>query len=144
MSFLDWDELEKGEKLKGTAFIYGGSAGLLAARFCHDHFETIVVVEAEAWTGTEEAKAGRMEPIIYSLARVYITTIPLPGESLEKGESIRWYMRRLLHLELKNDESVQSSMWRANHFFMPHIRNFRFHLVLKVLDDIVTEHLMAR
>ncbi|KAF9031534.1 hypothetical protein BDZ89DRAFT_621350 [Hymenopellis radicata] len=31
--------------------------GLLTARVCHDHFEHVVVVEAEPWVSTEEARA---------------------------------------------------------------------------------------
>ncbi|KAJ6454306.1 hypothetical protein C8R47DRAFT_1167414 [Mycena vitilis] len=44
-------------KIKGTAFVCGGSiAGLLAARVCHDHFERIIIVEAEAWVASEEGR----------------------------------------------------------------------------------------
>ncbi|KAJ7578590.1 hypothetical protein C8J56DRAFT_968510, partial [Mycena floridula] len=47
----------KDEKLKGTVVICGGSiAGLLTARVCLDHFENVIIVEAEAWAGTEDAK----------------------------------------------------------------------------------------
>ncbi|KAJ7833743.1 hypothetical protein B0H13DRAFT_2110669 [Mycena leptocephala] len=43
------------KKIPGTAVICGGSiAGLLAARVCHDHFERILIVEAEAWVASEE------------------------------------------------------------------------------------------
>ncbi|EJD37343.1 hypothetical protein AURDEDRAFT_188101 [Auricularia subglabra TFB-10046 SS5] len=50
-------EARKGEKLRGTAVVCGGSVtGLLAARICSDHFERVVVVEPEAWTFTEEAR----------------------------------------------------------------------------------------
>ena len=30
-------------------------AGLLAARVCHDHFERVVIVEAEGWLSTQDA-----------------------------------------------------------------------------------------
>ena len=30
-------------------------AGLLAARICHDHFESVVIVEAEGWLSTQDA-----------------------------------------------------------------------------------------
>ncbi|KIY64472.1 hypothetical protein CYLTODRAFT_380853 [Cylindrobasidium torrendii FP15055 ss-10] len=44
-------------KLKGTAVICGGSyAGLFAARVCHDHFERVVILEAETWLNTEDAR----------------------------------------------------------------------------------------
>ncbi|KAJ7123948.1 hypothetical protein C8R43DRAFT_899299 [Mycena crocata] len=45
------------KKIPGTAVICGGSiAGLLTARICHDHFERVVVVEAEAWVTSEEGR----------------------------------------------------------------------------------------
>ncbi|KZV82244.1 hypothetical protein EXIGLDRAFT_755064 [Exidia glandulosa HHB12029] len=45
-------------KHAGTAVICGGSfAGLFTARVCADHFERVIVVEPEAWTFTDEAKA---------------------------------------------------------------------------------------
>ncbi|KAJ7673730.1 hypothetical protein DFH06DRAFT_1081560 [Mycena polygramma] len=44
-----------GQKIQGTAVICGGSiAGLLAARVCHDHFERVLIVEAESWVASEE------------------------------------------------------------------------------------------
>lgn len=46
-------------KVPGTAVICGGSfAGLFAARVCADHFESVKVIEPDAWTFTEEAKLG--------------------------------------------------------------------------------------
>ncbi|KAJ7621135.1 hypothetical protein FB45DRAFT_1092618 [Roridomyces roridus] len=45
------------KKLRGTAVICGGSiTGLLTARVCHDHFERVLVVEAEAWVASEEGR----------------------------------------------------------------------------------------
>ncbi|KAJ7579202.1 hypothetical protein C8J56DRAFT_965083 [Mycena floridula] len=45
------------KKLKGTAVVCGGSIiGLLAARVCQDHFENVIIVEAEPWTSSEDAK----------------------------------------------------------------------------------------
>ncbi|KAJ7737143.1 hypothetical protein DFH07DRAFT_985703, partial [Mycena maculata] len=45
------------KKISGTAVICGGSiAGLLTARVCHDHFERVIIVEAEAWVTTEEGR----------------------------------------------------------------------------------------
>jgi hypothetical protein len=45
-----------GRKIEGTAVICGGSiAGLLAARICHDHFDRVVIVEAEGWLSTPDA-----------------------------------------------------------------------------------------
>ncbi|KIL56560.1 hypothetical protein M378DRAFT_16991 [Amanita muscaria Koide BX008] len=42
------------KKIGGTAVICGGSiAGLLTARVCHDHFERVVIIEAENWLSTE-------------------------------------------------------------------------------------------
>ncbi|KAK7453512.1 hypothetical protein VKT23_011791 [Stygiomarasmius scandens] len=58
-ALMDWPLLgrpraEK-DKIPGTVVICGGSlAGLLAARVCHDHFERVVIVEAEAWLSTED------------------------------------------------------------------------------------------
>ncbi|KAF7309216.1 hypothetical protein MKEN_01124400 [Mycena kentingensis (nom. inval.)] len=47
---------EEDEKIPGTAVICGGSiAGLLAARVCREHFERVVIVEAEPWLATDEA-----------------------------------------------------------------------------------------
>ncbi|KAJ7939614.1 hypothetical protein B0H13DRAFT_2300302 [Mycena leptocephala] len=44
-------------KIPGTAVICGGSiAGLLTARVCHDHFERVLIVEAEAWVASEEGR----------------------------------------------------------------------------------------
>ncbi|KAJ6524925.1 hypothetical protein B0H10DRAFT_2205951 [Mycena sp. CBHHK59/15] len=44
-------------KIAGTAVVCGGSiAGLLAARVCHDHFERVLIVEAEAWLASEEGR----------------------------------------------------------------------------------------
>ncbi|KAH7890095.1 hypothetical protein F5I97DRAFT_1801450 [Phlebopus sp. FC_14] len=43
------------KKIKGTAVICGGSiAGMLAARVCHDHFDRVVIVEAEEWLSGED------------------------------------------------------------------------------------------
>ncbi|KAJ7171764.1 hypothetical protein C8R43DRAFT_979363 [Mycena crocata] len=45
------------QKIQGTAVICGGSiAGLLTARVCHDHFERVLVIEAEAWVASEEGR----------------------------------------------------------------------------------------
>ncbi|KAK7016955.1 hypothetical protein R3P38DRAFT_2541121 [Favolaschia claudopus] len=45
------------QKIPGTAVICGGSiAGLFAARVCHDHFERVLVVEAEPWVASEEGR----------------------------------------------------------------------------------------
>ncbi|KAL1678036.1 hypothetical protein EV122DRAFT_278668 [Schizophyllum commune] len=50
----------KGEKMKGTAVICGGGySGLVAARICHDHFERVIVIEAEPWLNTDEGKMAR-------------------------------------------------------------------------------------
>ncbi|EJD37351.1 hypothetical protein AURDEDRAFT_116824 [Auricularia subglabra TFB-10046 SS5] len=58
---LDLEQLgapRAGGKLRGTAVVCGGSvAGLFAARICSDHFESVVVVEPEAWTFTPEARS---------------------------------------------------------------------------------------
>ncbi|KAG7442674.1 uncharacterized protein BT62DRAFT_922394 [Guyanagaster necrorhizus] len=44
-------------KIRGTAVICGGSiSGLLAARVCLDHFEDVVLVEAESWLGRDDAQ----------------------------------------------------------------------------------------
>lgn len=65
-----------GQSIKGTAVVCGGRwarlpferrtqpsdellrsiAGLWAARICADHFEDVLVVEAESWVGTEEGR----------------------------------------------------------------------------------------
>ncbi|KAJ6551259.1 hypothetical protein B0H19DRAFT_951110 [Mycena capillaripes] len=45
------------KKIPGTAVICGGSiAGLLTARVCHDHFERVLIIEAEAWVASEEGR----------------------------------------------------------------------------------------
>ncbi|KAJ7673966.1 hypothetical protein DFH06DRAFT_1319082 [Mycena polygramma] len=45
------------KKIVGTVVICGGSvAGLLAARVLNDHFERVIVVEAEAWVASEEGR----------------------------------------------------------------------------------------
>ncbi|KIL58812.1 hypothetical protein M378DRAFT_15278 [Amanita muscaria Koide BX008] len=45
-----------GKKIAGAAVICGGSiGGLLAARVCHDHFERVIIIEAENWLCTEES-----------------------------------------------------------------------------------------
>ncbi|KAK0201144.1 hypothetical protein DFS33DRAFT_1357678 [Desarmillaria ectypa] len=45
------------QKIRGTAVICGGSiSGLLAARVCLDHFEDVVLVEAESWLGSDDAQ----------------------------------------------------------------------------------------
>ncbi|KAJ7472287.1 hypothetical protein B0H11DRAFT_1349448 [Mycena galericulata] len=45
------------QKIPGTAVICGGSiAGLLAARVCHDHFERVLIVEAEGWVASDEGR----------------------------------------------------------------------------------------
>ncbi|KAJ7463170.1 hypothetical protein FB451DRAFT_1139544 [Mycena latifolia] len=45
------------KKIPGTAVICGGSiAGLLTARVCHDHFERVLIVEAETWVASEEGR----------------------------------------------------------------------------------------
>ncbi|KAM6501579.1 hypothetical protein JOM56_001556 [Amanita muscaria] len=42
------------KKIGGTAVICGGSiAGLLTARVFHDHFERVIIIEAENWLSTE-------------------------------------------------------------------------------------------
>ncbi|KAF8916286.1 hypothetical protein CPB85DRAFT_1251006 [Mucidula mucida] len=59
--FYDCDYLAqpRSEKAKipGTVVICGGSVGgLLTARVCHDHFERVIIVEAENWLDTEDAR----------------------------------------------------------------------------------------
>ncbi|KAJ7485099.1 hypothetical protein B0H11DRAFT_1722338 [Mycena galericulata] len=45
------------KKIPGTAVICGGSiAGLLTARVCQDHFERVLIVEAEAWVASKEGR----------------------------------------------------------------------------------------
>ncbi|KAJ7101457.1 hypothetical protein B0H15DRAFT_816167 [Mycena belliarum] len=45
------------ERIRGTAIVCGGSiAGLLTARVCHDHFERVLIVEAEPWVASEEGR----------------------------------------------------------------------------------------
>ncbi|KAF7293767.1 hypothetical protein HMN09_01172000 [Mycena chlorophos] len=45
------------EKIPGTAVVCGGGvAGLLTARICHEHFERVLVIEAEPWLATEDAR----------------------------------------------------------------------------------------
>ncbi|KAJ7195833.1 hypothetical protein GGX14DRAFT_376714 [Mycena pura] len=44
-------------KIQGTAVICGGSvAGLLTARVCHDHFQRVLIVEAEGWVASQEGR----------------------------------------------------------------------------------------
>ncbi|KAF9047117.1 hypothetical protein BDZ89DRAFT_26674 [Hymenopellis radicata] len=46
----------KRDRIPGTVVICGGSiSGLLAARACANHFESVVIVEAESWLNTEDA-----------------------------------------------------------------------------------------
>lgn len=46
----------KDERIKGTAIVCGGSiAGLWAARVLADHFEDVLIIEAENWLESEEA-----------------------------------------------------------------------------------------
>ncbi|KAF7310045.1 hypothetical protein MIND_00377500 [Mycena indigotica] len=46
------------DKVRGTAVVCGGSiAGLLTARICHEHFERVLVIEAEEWAASEDARA---------------------------------------------------------------------------------------
>lgn len=42
-------------------------AGLWAARICADHFEEVIIVEPEAWLGTEEGKSP-----VYDTDGVYV------------------------------------------------------------------------
>ncbi|THH04060.1 hypothetical protein EW145_g5799 [Phellinidium pouzarii] len=50
------------KRIKGTAVICGGSiAGLWAARVAADHFEEVVIIESEAWLGTEEGKTNILD-----------------------------------------------------------------------------------
>ncbi|KAF7308212.1 hypothetical protein HMN09_00669100 [Mycena chlorophos] len=45
------------DKIPGTAVVCGGGiAGLLTARVCHEHFERVLVIEAEPWLSTEDAR----------------------------------------------------------------------------------------
>ncbi|KAJ7066144.1 hypothetical protein C8F01DRAFT_694753 [Mycena amicta] len=58
----DFALLQKGrrpeQRVPGTAVICGGSiAGLLAARICHEHFERVLIVEADQWAASEDARA---------------------------------------------------------------------------------------
>ncbi|KAJ7169345.1 hypothetical protein C8R43DRAFT_1060176 [Mycena crocata] len=63
VGFGDLDRLNsrpRNKKIPGTAVICGGSvAGLLTARVCHDHFEKVLVIEAEAWVASEEGRKVR-------------------------------------------------------------------------------------
>ncbi|KAF9047116.1 hypothetical protein BDZ89DRAFT_1058184 [Hymenopellis radicata] len=44
-------------KIPGTVVICGGSVGgLLTARVCHDHFERVIIVEAESWLDSDDAR----------------------------------------------------------------------------------------
>ncbi|KAJ6504251.1 hypothetical protein C8R47DRAFT_1210323 [Mycena vitilis] len=61
LGLRDLPLLKKGrlphEKIPGTAVICGGSVGgLMTARICHDHFERVLIVEAEAWVATDEGR----------------------------------------------------------------------------------------
>ncbi|KAF7308206.1 hypothetical protein HMN09_00668500 [Mycena chlorophos] len=45
------------DKIPGTAVICGGGiAGLLTARVCHEHFERVLIIEAEPWLSTDDAR----------------------------------------------------------------------------------------
>ncbi|KAF7308211.1 hypothetical protein HMN09_00669000 [Mycena chlorophos] len=45
------------DKIPGTAVVCGGGiAGLLTARVCHEHFERVLVLEAEPWLSSENAR----------------------------------------------------------------------------------------
>ncbi|KAJ7578566.1 hypothetical protein C8J56DRAFT_1016531 [Mycena floridula] len=74
------------------------------------------------WTGTKTRDYG------------FPTTIPLPGETLEKGKFLRWYMGRLMRLVHQGDKSVSSSLWHAAQLFLPSVR---LQLLLKVLWDMI-------
>ncbi|PAV19108.1 hypothetical protein PNOK_0595200 [Pyrrhoderma noxium] len=63
---LDLPELGKSrpkdKKIKGTAVVCGGSfSGLWTARFLTDHFEDVLIVEAEAWLGTPEGQTPKYD-----------------------------------------------------------------------------------
>ena len=45
-------------------------AGLWAARACLDHFEDVVIVEPEAWLGTDIGEIGTLQGERHECARV--------------------------------------------------------------------------
>ncbi|KAF8524139.1 hypothetical protein BU17DRAFT_43208 [Hysterangium stoloniferum] len=49
-----------GQRIRGTALVCGGSiAGLLTAKVCSEHFENVIIVEAEDWLSTPEGLEDR-------------------------------------------------------------------------------------
>ncbi|KAG8926052.1 hypothetical protein FRC02_009254 [Tulasnella sp. 418] len=83
-------EPRKGEKLKGTVVVAGGSiAGLYAASVCADHFENVIVVEPDRWVsdhgttlddqsnthtstgGTPKSSSGRSRVMQYNLVHMF-------------------------------------------------------------------------
>jgi len=64
------------------------------------------------------------------------TTIPAPGETLNTGSFMRWYMRRLVILSFQ-DEQAGSALWHVRMFLAPGIDFFQFGLLVKVLWDVI-------
>ncbi|GJJ10453.1 hypothetical protein Clacol_004679 [Clathrus columnatus] len=64
----------KFDKLRGTAVICGGSiAGLLTAKVCSDHFEDVIIVEAEEWVTTPESCAREPRKELFDKKRSHIS-----------------------------------------------------------------------
>ncbi|KAG8899323.1 hypothetical protein FRC01_010586, partial [Tulasnella sp. 417] len=56
----------EGEKIPGRAVVCGGSiAGILAAAVCADHFESVLVIEAETWTNEHGTELPKIEDRVH-------------------------------------------------------------------------------
>ncbi|KIY67786.1 hypothetical protein CYLTODRAFT_422234 [Cylindrobasidium torrendii FP15055 ss-10] len=62
---------ERCTKIQGTAVVCGGSiAGLLTARICRDHFTSVIIVEAEEWTSSPEARRKMPQTSNHTRSRI--------------------------------------------------------------------------
>ncbi|KAG8906410.1 hypothetical protein FRC00_012603 [Tulasnella sp. 408] len=66
-------------KIPGRAVICGGSlAGLLAAAVCADHFESVVIVEAEAWANEHGTELPKIQDRAYRMTAQGYETVTSP------------------------------------------------------------------
>ncbi|KAF8806733.1 hypothetical protein BYT27DRAFT_7256738 [Phlegmacium glaucopus] len=85
-------------------------------------------------------QAAKIEPM-WQLTKTadygYITTTPIPGESLSTGRFLRWYSVQLMHLAAV-DEHARSVLWHTKMFLAPGIDSLHPNLVVKVLWRVLT------
>ncbi|KAG8909668.1 hypothetical protein FRC00_009679, partial [Tulasnella sp. 408] len=71
--------LPRSDKIRGRVVICGGSiAGLLAAAVCADHFESVTILESEAWAKEHGTELPKIEDRVYRTTTSGYKTVTAP------------------------------------------------------------------